>query len=138
MRKGIELPVNVLVIVAIAVIVLLGLVALFMGGFGGFAGSVESTNAWSNACGPVLSACGTNHNSRGISPIEVGGRTADTFGELCGLQNKHFAYNKATFSYDDTDGTGEWSASVGSDLSDTEAANSALNGCNWACGCPQQ
>ena len=43
MRKGIELPVNVLVIVAVAVIVLLGIVALFMGGFGSAAGTFAST-----------------------------------------------------------------------------------------------
>src|SRR3972149_6967921 len=34
--KGVELPINVLVIVAIAVIVLLGLVALYLAGFSPF------------------------------------------------------------------------------------------------------
>ena len=34
--KGVELPINILVIVAIAVIVLLGLVALYFTGFGPF------------------------------------------------------------------------------------------------------
>ena len=108
MKKGIELPVNVLVIVAIAVIVLLGLVALFMGGFGGFAGNVEVTNAWSNACGNVLSSCGSNHASDSITPVGVGGVQVNTFGTLCTALGRN----------------------------STEDANTAKNGCNQRCGCP--
>ena len=108
MKKGVELPVNVLVIVAIAVIVLLGLVALFMGGFGGFAGSVESTQAWSNACGNVLANCAGDHYDDPITSIRIGTADVTTFGKLCeGLGRNRTA---------DTDTT--------------------INGCNKACGCP--
>ena len=111
MRKGIELPVNVLVIVAIAIIVLLGLVALFMGGFGGFAGNVETTNAWSSACGEVLSSCGSDHFSDPITPVGVGGVEQTTFGGLCVALGRN---------------TGATPAS----------GNTATNGCNQRCGCP--
>ena len=45
--KGVELPINILVIVAIAVIVLLGLVALYFVGFGPFS-SVAGQDAIRN------------------------------------------------------------------------------------------
>jgi hypothetical protein len=48
--KGIELPINVLVIVAIAVIVLLGLVVLYFIGFNPFSGSVSLTSLKSQGC----------------------------------------------------------------------------------------
>ena len=46
--KGIELPINVLVIVAVAVIVLLGIVALFMIGFSPFS-TVSGQESYKNA-----------------------------------------------------------------------------------------
>jgi len=49
--KGVELPINVLVIVAIAVIVLLGIIALYFAGFGPAAGQVNLQTATSAACG---------------------------------------------------------------------------------------
>jgi hypothetical protein len=48
--KGIELPVNVLVIVAIAVIVLLGLVVLYFIGFNPFSGSISLTSLKNAGC----------------------------------------------------------------------------------------
>ena len=48
--KGIELPINVLVIVAIAVIVLLGLVVVYFVGYNPFSGSVTATSIKNKAC----------------------------------------------------------------------------------------
>ncbi|MBU5575367.1 MAG: hypothetical protein QXF15_03460 [Candidatus Aenigmatarchaeota archaeon] len=52
--KGIELPINILVIIAMAVIVLLGLSALYMGGFGQGAGGIGLESAKSAACQQLL------------------------------------------------------------------------------------
>lgn len=57
MRKGIELPVNVLVIVAVAVIVLLGIIALFMGGFGSSAATLEQRTAFNEHCAQIITDC---------------------------------------------------------------------------------
>jgi len=48
--KGLELPINVLVIVAIAIIVLLGVVVLYFIGFNPFSGSVSLTSLKSQGC----------------------------------------------------------------------------------------
>ena len=105
--KGIELPVNVLVIVAIAVIVLLGMLTLFMGGFGGFAGTQEQTSAWSKACGNVLGNCAGDHSSQGVTSIKIGTETVTNFGTLCIKLGRNT----------------------------TADADTSINGCNKACGC---
>jgi len=48
--KGLELPINVLVLIAVAVIVLLGIVALYFTGFLGPAGTISFSEATSTAC----------------------------------------------------------------------------------------
>ncbi len=48
--KGVELPINILVIVAIAVIVLLGLVALYFTGFGPFSAVAGQEAIKNRAC----------------------------------------------------------------------------------------
>lgn len=48
--KGIELPINTLVVVAVAVIILLGVVALFMGGFSGASTSLQKRQTFLNEC----------------------------------------------------------------------------------------
>ena len=52
--KGIELPINILVIVAVAVIVLLGIVALYFAGFLGPAGTMTQQSAKSKYCALVV------------------------------------------------------------------------------------
>ena len=52
--KGIELPINILVVVAIAVIVLLGLVALYFIGFNPFSGSVGIESVKNQGCRLLL------------------------------------------------------------------------------------
>jgi hypothetical protein len=48
--KGVELPINILVVVAIAVIVLLGLIALYFIGFGPFSGATGLEGVKNEAC----------------------------------------------------------------------------------------
>lgn len=52
--KGVELPINILVVVAIAVIVLLGLVALYFIGFNPFSVTTALDSAKNNACRSYL------------------------------------------------------------------------------------
>ncbi len=62
--KGVELPINVLVVVAIAVIVLLGLVALYTSGFIGSSAGISLTAAKNNACSQLLQRnCGTTNTT---------------------------------------------------------------------------
>jgi hypothetical protein len=58
--KGLELPVNILVIIIIAIIVLLAVVALFLGGYTGV-GVIDSAGAKTKACGVIVnSGCSAN------------------------------------------------------------------------------
>jgi amino acid transporter len=52
--KGVELPINILVVVAIAVIVLLGLVALYFIGFNPFSVTTALESAKNNGCRDYL------------------------------------------------------------------------------------
>ncbi len=52
--KGIELPINTLVVVAVAVIILLGVVAFFMGGFGPVSASMQKRQEFLNECQPYV------------------------------------------------------------------------------------
>ena len=52
--KGIELPINILVVVAIAVIVLLGMVALYFVGFNPFGTAVNTEGVKNDACGILV------------------------------------------------------------------------------------
>lgn len=54
--KGVELPVNVLVIVAVAVLVLLGLITLFMTVFGGGGATITLGAVKQQACAELLNA----------------------------------------------------------------------------------
>lgn len=53
--KGIELPVNVLVIIAIAVLVMLGMIALYVAGIIP-AGKINEFSAMTEACGELKTA----------------------------------------------------------------------------------
>lgn len=49
-KKGMELPINTLVVVAIAVIVILAIAAFFMGGFGGSSKLIQNQQDFKNSC----------------------------------------------------------------------------------------
>ena len=55
--KGLELPVNILVVIAVAVIVLLGITALYLAGFTPFGTSVQLQSSWNSACQNIVSNC---------------------------------------------------------------------------------
>jgi len=91
--KGIELPVNVLVIIAVAVLVMLALVAMYMAGMLGWGpGAVQS--AKTAACGQLMNVnCNenpenfnVNYDATGDGRI-VGGRlsTNDNLQVLCNM-----------------------------------------------------
>lgn len=67
--KGIELPINALVIVAIAVIVLLGIVALYFIGWNPFSGGVSLMSLKNTGCSnfSINFDCG----SRGATPSDI-------------------------------------------------------------------
>jgi hypothetical protein len=69
MSKGIELPINVLVIVAVAVIVLLGIVGLYLAGFGGPAAGVTVESVKTTACQQLIRSgnCGNANATFGVN-----------------------------------------------------------------------
>lgn len=52
--KGLSLPINVLVIVVIAIIVLLGVVAIYFGGFSPFSSAISVEGAKNGACSELV------------------------------------------------------------------------------------
>jgi hypothetical protein len=90
--KGIELPINILVIIAVAVIVLLGVIALYFSGFMGPAGIVTQDAAKSAACKIVMS---------NVAGCEQADPTAIILGELGtspfdGNKDGHACYTGST------------------------------------------
>ena len=74
--KGVELPINILVIVAIAVIVLLGLVALYFIGFNPFSTTTALDSTKNSGCRVWMNAnpaCGSwpTDGSGGFAAINV-------------------------------------------------------------------
>jgi hypothetical protein len=76
--KGIELPINILIIIAIAVIVLIAVVAMFYTPFSNGTSSISSNTAKSDACRAMLA------NNCGVWPgqIAIYGFDADKDGKL--------------------------------------------------------
>ena len=65
--KGVELPINILVIVAIAVIVLLGLVALYFTGFGPFSATAGIEAVKNQACTELNPRAGCTQSTDSIA-----------------------------------------------------------------------
>jgi hypothetical protein len=87
--KGVELPINVLVIVAIAIIVLLGLVALYFLGFGPFSTGVSLQAAKSQGCQALVNqGCGDTDIT--VSYDVDGSGTIDEDDTLQALMEKSF------------------------------------------------
>ena len=98
--RGLELPVNVLILLAIAVIVLLGVVTLFFGGFGGPSGVISLQTVTSTAC-----AEWRNKNFQDARGIHIKNFDADKdqtldFGSACDQDNLEtlgqYYYNTGT------------------------------------------
>jgi amino acid transporter len=79
--KGVELPINILVIVAIAVIVLLGLVALYFIGFNPFSVTTAVESAKNNACRDYLHQNPVCSNAAGVS-LDYPAGTATTLDQF--------------------------------------------------------
>jgi hypothetical protein len=80
--KGIELPINILVVVAVAVIVLLGLVALYFSGFMGPAGVMNQESAKQKYCALVMRSPDGCAGGVALSSITVSDFDADRDGSL--------------------------------------------------------
>ena len=87
--KGVELPINILVIVAIAVIVLLGLVALYFTGFGPFSATAGIEAVKNQACTELNPRAGctaavdtitVNYDVNGDGAIVLADDNLQTFG----------------------------------------------------------
>jgi len=88
--KGLELPVNVLVIVAVAVIVLLGIVGLYFAGFLPGSKQIALVSAKNNACSELINrGCGTTNATSIYVNYDVNGDgsidTQDTLLLLCSV-----------------------------------------------------
>lgn len=87
MSKAITLPVNILVIVAIAVIVLMGLIAIYGVGFNPFSSAINLESIKNVACRKIsFAACKLNANDITVNyDANKDGATdnSDTFLELC-------------------------------------------------------
>ena len=83
--KGIELPINILVIVAIAVIVLLGMVALYFAGWTPFSNSLSYQSVKNDACEELVrTGCGdTTAINLGNFNADDDDTDVDTLQELC-------------------------------------------------------
>jgi len=88
-KKGVELPINILVIVAIAVIVLLGLVALYFTGFGPFSATAGIEAVKNQACTELNPRAGctsdvatitVNYDVNGDGDIILADDNLQTFG----------------------------------------------------------
>ena len=70
--KGVSLPINVLVIVVIAVIVLLGIVALYFGGFSPFGAAIGVEGAKNDACGRLVRmGCSSSTGSINVTNFDA-------------------------------------------------------------------
>jgi len=98
--KGVELPINILVIVAIAVIVLLGLIALYFVGWGPFAGAAGLEGVKNAACRELVQENRCNLTTLSLIPTPnfdadkdgTPGETAAAGDNLDNLCEKYFNY----------------------------------------------
>lgn len=90
-KKGISLPINMLVILAVAVIVLLAVVAFFFSNVVTSNKSVSLSTAWSNACTRVITTYGCSVDSVN-SALDAGtflvryGNGTSPFDEICQIK----------------------------------------------------
>lgn len=113
MRKGLELPVNVLVVVAIAVVIVLGVLALYMGVVTPGQATIQQRAAWNQMCQIVVQQYCQTDNPTGYNTANSFGTTSQwSFMKLCfdvwGIDASHLP----------TGATNEWVA------------------CRMKCGCP--
>ncbi len=69
--KGISLPIDMLVILAIAVVVLIAVIAVFMGVWSPFAGDQQKRAAFQSACGQWASQGCPDTDDAGKVPVNV-------------------------------------------------------------------
>lgn len=127
--KGMELPINILVLVAIAVIVLIGLIAMYTMGIGPFAGNIGIQSALNSGCSALQREdnCGVNPNT-----IEVC-FDANKDGTTCCWKSDD--YVAATDTVAAHCGTSTPIDTL-QDICTNYYGKSATNDCKALCGCP--
>ena len=100
MNKGIELPINILVIVAVAIIVLLGVIALFYSTWFKSTTPIDLNAATSRACNAVRGDCNVVTTNIVISPAYVNAAqlSSATLSALC---INEFGIAAVTADFDD-------------------------------------
>jgi hypothetical protein len=92
-QKGMELPVNMIIIIAIAVLVLVVIAAFFANQTGTGFNSIQVENAFSSACGQLRSVYSCTQ--AGMAEVQIKARLKSTdtetstynVNELCALKN---------------------------------------------------
>ena len=96
MKKGLALPIEMIVIVAVALIVLVVVAAFFAAQFGTGANTIELQQAKSKACGALLSAYNCDPNAVNTIKITLSDGTSMTLMQLCqkeGITTKEACVN---------------------------------------------
>jgi hypothetical protein len=89
--KGLELPINVLVIVAVAVIVLLGIISLYFVGIGPFQRDIAREAAKSDACSILIRNCTASPSNISVSyDVNGDGNITLSADNLLTLCSKYF------------------------------------------------
>jgi len=80
--KGIELPINILVIIAVAVIVLLGVIALYFSGFMGPAGVMTQNSAKQKYCAIIMRSPNGCQGGIALNSTQIGDFDANRDGKM--------------------------------------------------------
>lgn len=82
--KGLELPINMIVVVAIAVLVLVVVAAFLTGSFFRDTGTIQLQQAFSSACGTLKNAYNCQDTSFVVEGAQIPGQSGSpTFAQLC-------------------------------------------------------
>jgi len=130
LKKGMELPINTLVVVAIAVIVILAIAAFFMGGFGGSSKDIQNRQAFLNACGSwVQTGCNNDdYNSAIEQAFAVWQPTVDLTSPPTGQSKIDYLASKCGCY---GAGTGGRSATCDSYTDQGKTICNGKSGCQW-------
>ncbi len=91
--KGLELPINMIVIIAVAVLILVVVAAFFSGQFGTGVNTIAVNNAFNEGCSSLKSVYNcdpTRLDEVQTSFIPSGRSTPALLLEVCGLKDKNF------------------------------------------------
>jgi len=127
--KGMELPINVMVIIVICVIVLLAIVALFFGVWNPGKGSITLETAKNNAC-QMLASMGCHQAPESIAVRDFDANRNGALNDQGGIGSEPWVYND---NCPGTAGSGDNLATLCLcyyNLLDADSCRKTLCGCN--------